>query len=99
MINFIKGKIAKKEVDDGMTVGAIGQFLEDREKVKPFSGENYDPPTWFDLLWVLFKEKSFCSLRKESKGNWRLHKEETSKKIVDYFFYKAGSQPILKNTG
>jgi Fe-S oxidoreductase len=98
VINFIKGKMAEKELDDGMTWKEIGQLLEDRKKLKPGLNENYDLPTWVDLLWLLFKEKSFFSLKKESKGNWRLHKGESSKKVLDYFFKKAGKQPILKHT-
>jgi len=98
VINFIKGKIAEKEIDDGMTVKEIGQFLEDREKLNLVLGENYDQPTWVDLLWLLFKEKSFFSLRKEPKGNWRLHKEESSEKVLDYFFEKSRKNRILTSS-
>jgi len=97
VINFLKEKMDKKVMDEGITWKEVGQFLEDREKLKLVSGDNYNQPTWVDLLWLLFKEKSFFSLRKGSKRNWCLHKEESSKKVLDYFFEKAENQLILKN--
>jgi hypothetical protein len=98
VINFIKGKMAEKEIDDGMTMKEVGQFLEDRKKLKLVSGDNYNQPSWMDLLRLLFKEQSFFSLKKVSKGNFLVNNEETSKKVLDCFFEKGGKSPILKNT-
>jgi hypothetical protein len=56
-----------------------------------------DVPAWVDLVLGLSQEKAFFSLRKTSEGMMRKN-EETSKKVLDSFFKKAGNQPILKNT-
>jgi hypothetical protein len=45
--------------------------------------------TWSDLLLIIFDEKSFFSLRKDSGGKILVEKEKSSKKVLDYFFEKA----------
>ena len=100
VINFIKGKIAEKEIDDGMTGKELFQVLKERGKAKDAlitSDKPEDVPAWVDLVLGLSQEKAFFSLRKTSDGMMR-KKEESSKKVLDSFFEKAGNQPILKNT-
>jgi radical SAM superfamily enzyme YgiQ (UPF0313 family) len=94
-INFIKGKMAEKEMDDGMTWREIGRFLDDRKNI--VVEDNGKQLGWRDLLALLFTEKSFFSMRKGPKGDWLLTKEKKSKKVLDYFFEKAEKQPILTN--
>jgi hypothetical protein len=88
-INFIKGKMDGKELEEGMTWGELYQVL--KEKVKD------DDTTWVDLLLLLDSEKSFFSLRKQSGGKISVEKERSSKKVLDYFFEKAWETPILKS--
>jgi radical SAM superfamily enzyme YgiQ (UPF0313 family) len=100
VINFIKGKIAEKKIDDGMTGKELFHVLKERGKAKGAlitSDKPDDVPAWADLVLGLSQEKAFFSLRKTSEGMVR-KKEETSKKVLDSFFEKAGNQPILKNT-
>ena len=100
VINFIKGKIAEKEIDDGMTGKELFQVLKERRKAKDAlitSDKLEDVPAWVDLVLGLSQEKAFFSLRKTSDGVMR-KKEESSKKVLDSFFEKAGKQPVLKNT-
>lgn len=100
VINFIKGKMAEKEIDDGMTGKELFHVLKERGKAKDAlitSDKTDDVPVWVDLVLGLWQEKAFFSLRKTSEGMMRKN-EETSKKVLDSFFEKAEKQPILKNT-
>ncbi len=66
--------------------------------VMPFASfDKEDAMTWMDLLLLLDSEKSFFSLRKESRGKISVEKEKSSKKVLDYFFEKARERPILKS--
>jgi Fe-S oxidoreductase len=100
VINFIKGKMAEKEIDDGMTWQDLFQVLKERGKAKDVlitSDKPKDVPAWVDLVFGLSQEKAFFSLKKTSAG-MMIKKEESSKKVLDCFFEKAGNQPILKHT-
>jgi len=52
---------------------------------------------WIDLLLLLFKERSFFSLIKDSGGRTYFLKEESSEKVLDSFFERAWERPILKS--
>jgi radical SAM superfamily enzyme YgiQ (UPF0313 family) len=93
VINFIKGKIDGKELDEGMTWKELFQVL--KEKVKANAEEN--AITWVDLLLLLDSERAFFSLRKDSGRKISVEKEKSSKKVLDYFFEKAWESPILKS--
>jgi hypothetical protein len=83
-----------------MTVKELLHALKERGKGKDVwikSDKPEDVPAWVDLVLGMSQEKAFFSLRKTSEGMMR-KKEESSKKVLDYFFEKAGKQPILKNT-
>ena len=92
-INFIKGKIDKGELSEGLTWNEFLQVLKDKKKVEVKT----DAITWIDLLLMIFEEKSFFSLRKDTGGKLSVVKEKSSKKILDYFFEKAWGKPILKS--
>jgi len=112
-INFIKGKMDGKELNEGMTWKELDQMLkdkvkvEDNEKVKeefhspcsmPYALRDKDNViTWAELLLILFRERSFFSLRKDSGRNISIFKEKSSKKVLDYFFERAWESPILKS--
>ena len=91
VINFIKGKMDGKELEEGMTWRELYQVLEEKVKVKEES------ITWVNLLSLLLRDKSFFSLRKGSGGKISVEKEKSSKKVLDYFFDKAWEKPILKS--
>jgi radical SAM superfamily enzyme YgiQ (UPF0313 family) len=92
-INFIKGKIDKGELSEGLTWNEFLQVLKDKKKVEVKA----DVITWIDLLLMIFEEKSFFSVRKDTGGKLSVVKEKSSKKILDYFFEKAWEKPILKS--
>jgi len=50
-----------------------------------------------DPLLILFNERYFFSLRKDSGKRMLTMKERTSKKVLDYFCEKALDTPILKS--
>ncbi len=95
MINFIKGKMDGKELEEGMTWKEIFQVLKEKTKFKGKVEE--DATAWVDLLLLLDSERSFFSLRKESGGKILLEKEKSSEKVLDYFFDRAWQRPILKS--
>jgi radical SAM superfamily enzyme YgiQ (UPF0313 family) len=109
IINFIKGKMDQGELSEGMTWKELSQIMKDKAKGK-VENESYmpcampyalcdkdDPITWAKLLLLLFREKSFFSLRRDSAGKVSIFKEGTSKKVLDYFFERAWETPILKS--
>ncbi len=95
VINFIKGKMDEKELEEGMTWKELFQVLKEKWKSKGKVDE--DATTWADLLLLLDSERSFFSLRKESGRKISVEKEKSSKKVLDYFFEKAWLKPILKS--
>jgi radical SAM superfamily enzyme YgiQ (UPF0313 family) len=115
-INFIKGKMDEKELDEGMPWRELYQVLKGKVKAKVEVEDKHevevkaeveiksyalcdedDAIAWIDLLLLLIREKSFFSLRKDSKGSASILREPSSKKVLEYFFEKAWEKPILKN--
>ena len=96
--NFIKGKIDEKELEEGMTWKELSQVLKEKVEAELYSPSGKsNAVTWIELILLLFKERSFFSLRKESGGEVSILKEKSSKKVLDYFFEKAWKRPILKS--
>jgi len=95
VINFIKGKMDEKELDEGMAWKELNQVLKGKVKAKVEVEGN--ATTWIDLLLLLFRERSFFSLRKGPEVKLSLFKEKSSKKVLDYFFEKAWERSILKS--
>jgi hypothetical protein len=94
VINFIKGKIDGKELEEGMTWEKLFQVLKEKGQ---FEDKSEDAKPWVDLVLLLDTERSFFSLRKESGGRISVEKEKSSRKVLDYFFEKAWLRPILKS--
>jgi len=98
VINFIKGKMGEGELSEGMTLKELYQVMKEKIKAEFYSpGDIRNVITWIDLVLLLFKERSFFSLRKESQGRMSIVKEKSSKKVLDYFFENAWEKPILKS--
>jgi anaerobic magnesium-protoporphyrin IX monomethyl ester cyclase len=113
VINFIKGKMDGKELEEGITWKELFQVLRDKEKAQDesevnryapcamrfasFNKAKEDATTWVDLLLLIENERSFFSLRKDSGRKISVEKEKSSKKVLDYFFEKAWERPILKS--
>jgi len=96
IINFIKGKMDEKELEEGMTWRELYRLLREKAKAETEDKVKDEAMTWIDLLLLLDSERSFFSLRKESRGRICVGKEKSSKKVLDYFFEKAWETPILK---
>jgi radical SAM superfamily enzyme YgiQ (UPF0313 family) len=107
VINFIKGKMDEKELDEGMTWRELYQTLEGKvrakvevkaevEKKSHGLCDEDDAISWIDLLLLVIRERAFFSLRRSSKGSASILREPGSKKVLDYFFEKAREKPILK---
>jgi uncharacterized radical SAM superfamily protein len=121
VINFIKGKMDGKGLNEGTTWKEIFQVIKDKDKVE--SEEKVEAEAeaevkikssapcamldarcnkgrtvpWMKLLSLLFKERSFFSLRKNLDRGLSIFKEKSSKKVLDYFFEKAWDKPILRS--
>jgi anaerobic magnesium-protoporphyrin IX monomethyl ester cyclase len=118
-INFMKRKIDKGELNEGITWKELSQIMKDKAKVK---AENYSytpclpsarlleagsmryalcdkdhDVAWIELLLLLFRERSFFGLRRDSIENVSVFREKSSKKVLDYFFEKAWEEPILRS--
>ncbi|MGB7572555.1 MAG: radical SAM protein [Thermodesulfobacteriota bacterium] len=93
VINFIKGKMDEKELEEGTTWKELYHVLKEkvRSKVKE------DHVTWVNLLLLLDSERSFFSLTKDSARRILVEKEKSSKGVLDYFFERAWEKPILKS--
>jgi hypothetical protein len=46
---------------------------------------------------LLFEKRAFFGLRRDTERRLSIFKEETSKRVLDYFFEKAWDNPILKS--
>jgi radical SAM superfamily enzyme YgiQ (UPF0313 family) len=95
VINFIKGKMDEKELEEGMSWKELYQVL--REKVKAKLEVKGEPISWIDLVLLLDSERAFFSLRKRSGERISVEKEKSSKKVLGYFFEKAWQRPVLKS--
>jgi radical SAM superfamily enzyme YgiQ (UPF0313 family) len=95
VINFIKGKMDEKELDEGITWRELFQRLKEKAKIEAEAKE--EATAWIDLLLMLFNERSFHSLRKDSGRKVVVVKEKSSEKVLEYFFEKAWERPILKS--
>jgi len=111
-INFIKGKIEKGELNEGITWKELSQIMKAKAKVKAETENKVKVEdevkfystcnkseliTWVDLLLLLFNKRSFFGIRKDFGKRTSFFKEETSKKVLDYLFEKAWDRPILKS--
>ncbi|HUL31281.1 MAG TPA: radical SAM protein [Thermodesulfobacteriota bacterium] len=94
VINFVKGKMEERELEEGMTWGDLFKRLKERRGAKDKVDEL--AATWIDLLLLLDRERSFFSLGREPGRMTFVEKEKSSKKVLDYFFEKAWSSPVLK---
>jgi radical SAM superfamily enzyme YgiQ (UPF0313 family) len=93
VINFVKAKMDEKELDEGITWKELLRDIKDKAEVELKD----DQLAWINLILNLFREKAFFSLRKDFGGRVSALKEESSKKVLDYFFDKAWENPILKS--
>lgn len=91
LINFIKGQMDRREVEEGMTWKGLSLQLRNRADV------NGRTPTWRDLLSKFFEEKSFFSLIQRDGHRFLLRKEITSQRVMDLFFEMAWGRPILRS--
>ena len=94
-VNFIKSKMDEKELEEGITWRELGRVLKERRKFKDKVKDN--ATSWVDLVLMLFNERSFFSLKKDSGDKKSVSREKSSKKVLDYFFEKAWENPILKS--
>jgi radical SAM superfamily enzyme YgiQ (UPF0313 family) len=93
VINFIKGKMEEEELEEGMTWKELFWRLKEKVEVKAKDDET----SWIGLLLLLFNERSFFSLRRDSTREKSVVKEKSSKKVLDYFFEKAWENPTLRS--
>jgi tRNA A37 methylthiotransferase MiaB len=91
LINFLKGRMDKKELEEGMTWKELYQALKAQGKEKH--------PGWRELVLLLMNERCFFSLRTDLAAGPPLAKVATSRKVLDTFFQDAWDAPILKDRG
>jgi tRNA A37 methylthiotransferase MiaB len=102
-INFVKGRMDKSEIAEGVTWEGLLKRLKDKFKaeaeaeVQEGTVKVNDPLTWRQLLGLLYEERSFFGLKKDPEGRSIFFREKSSKKVLDYFFEKAWDVPILSS--
>jgi hypothetical protein len=87
LINFIKGKMDERVLDESMTWKELYRVLKERAKAKEI--------VWKDLLLMISEDRSFFSLRKDSGGRISISRIESSKKVLDCFFERSWQKSIL----
>ncbi len=113
VINFIKGKMDEKELEEGMTWQELFKGLKEKRKpnrnIEMKDGNESERyalcampfasfnVTWIDSLLLIESERSYFSLRKDSGGKFSVVREKSSKRVLDYFFEEAWPKPILKS--
>jgi hypothetical protein len=101
VINFIKGKMDAKELEEGLTWKELCRVLEKKVKAETedkVKGEVRDEAmTWVALFSLLESERSFFSLGRDSGGRISISKVGSSRKVLDCFFEKAWQGLILKS--
>lgn len=83
IINFIKGKMDKKELDEGITWEELIQVLKERRRKEE----------WMDLILLFINGKDFYSIDR-TQGRFSMIQLKSSGKVLDYFFKKALDNPI-----
>ena len=100
-INFVKGRMDRSELDEGVTWEGLLKGLKDKLKAEvEVQGGTLladDLTAWRWLLWLLYEERSFFGLKKGPGGRAIVFKEKSSKKVLDYFFEKARDVPMLRS--
>ncbi|MCX5886754.1 MAG: radical SAM protein, partial [Proteobacteria bacterium] len=89
LINFIKGKMDRREVEEGISWKELRQIMQEKK----------DSSAWMDLVLHVLEEKSFFSVRENFDGELSPVKEASSQAVMDKFFEKACGIPILKSRG
>jgi radical SAM superfamily enzyme YgiQ (UPF0313 family) len=97
MINFIKGKMDREELEEGITWRELSKVLREKVKGKAKAKVEEDAITWVDLFLLLDSERYFFSLRKGSGGRLSVEMEKSSKRVLDDFLEKARQRPILRS--
>jgi uncharacterized radical SAM superfamily protein len=96
-VNFIKGKMDRSEIDEGITWEGLLEGVNDKPKAEVQGGTLLadDPSAWKGFLRRLYEERSFFGLKKGVEGSVVLFKEKTSTKVLDTFFEKGWTVPVL----
>jgi radical SAM superfamily enzyme YgiQ (UPF0313 family) len=93
VINFIKGKMDKEELEEGLTWEGLYRVLDEKAKAEA----KVEEVKWRDLLLMILDERAHLSLRRDSHGRLSVVEEKSSRKVLDCFFEKAWQCPIQKS--
>ena len=89
VINFIKAKMDKGDLEEGITWDDLFLRLEDKiEKSEP---------SWEDLILMLLRKKSFFSMRKIPGGEFSMIQEKSSKRVLESFLARTRNARILRS--
>ncbi len=89
LINFIKGRIDSGDIEEGITLKGLIQFLKEKVRIDTNSGIHTKDSPWMKLLLMVLNEKAFFSLRRDSNKGFSFIREKTSKRILDYFILNS----------
>ncbi|HEX9949492.1 MAG TPA: radical SAM protein [Thermodesulfobacteriota bacterium] len=89
VINFLKGRMDRGELEEGLTWKELSRLLKDPLREK----NSY----WRELLALLINERCFFSLSPDPTGGSSVARVATSSRVLGHFFKNAWDAPILKS--
>ena len=92
-----KAEEKDKNKDEITAVDEVGGSALSTMRSAPWERSKNIAVTWANLILLLFEERSFFSLKKDSGGRISVSKENSSKKVLDCFFERAWQKSILKS--
>jgi radical SAM superfamily enzyme YgiQ (UPF0313 family) len=90
LINFIKGKMDRGELEEGVSWEELRQIVKENKGIQSSN-------QWMDLVLRVTEERSFFGLKKDSDGALFPVREPTSHAVMETFFKKAWREFILKS--
>jgi len=97
ILQLMKDQVmAKVKVEkEGEVEDEVKSYSPCDSRLVPY--KKIDEVTWRDLLVLLFEERSFFSLKRNSNRNMVLVKEKSSRRVLDYFFEKACEKSVFRS--
>jgi radical SAM superfamily enzyme YgiQ (UPF0313 family) len=96
IINFIKGKMDRSELKEGLTWKGFSEVLKTKagEPKEALQGEG---SSWIDLVARVVEERSFFGAGRNKRGGAAVWPLPTSRRVLNCFIERAWDRPIRKS--
>jgi anaerobic magnesium-protoporphyrin IX monomethyl ester cyclase len=92
-----EGNVEMKDEYESAHYAPCAMRFASFKKAKVEVKDEVEEIKWRDLLLMIFEERSFFSLKKDSGGKTSISKMGSSRWVLDHFFEKSWERPILKS--